>query len=67
MCDDMWYALGVRFKDVYELGDKIGEGGFGAVFRCRHLKTNDQYACMYRTVPYRSRLQIRYSTITIMA
>ena len=30
-------------KDRYEIFEKIAEGGFGAVFKCRSLKTKLDY------------------------
>ncbi|RHZ41094.1 hypothetical protein DYB26_011375, partial [Aphanomyces astaci] len=35
---------GKRFRDQYQLGDKIGEGAFSVVRRATHRQTNVVYA-----------------------
>lgn len=44
-------GLGVQLDEHYEIGDKIGEGGFGEVFSVVHLKTGAERAVkvIYKT------------------
>jgi serine/threonine protein kinase len=35
---------GQPFEDFYEIGDKLGEGGYAFVYRCFHKRTNKVYA-----------------------
>lgn len=39
------YAAKWRVESFYIMGDIIGEGGFGKVYRCRAKDTNVNYAC----------------------
>jgi len=34
-----------RLREMYEFGEKLGEGTFGVVWRVTHLGTGVQYAC----------------------
>ncbi|CAH1798050.1 unnamed protein product [Owenia fusiformis] len=33
-----------KFEDFYEVGEEIGSGQFAVVKKCKHLKTNDEFA-----------------------
>eukprot|EP00188_Purpureofilum_apyrenoidigerum_P001700 Plantae.Rhodophyta-Purpureofilum_apyrenoidigerum.ctg19618.p1 GENE.Plantae.Rhodophyta-Purpureofilum_apyrenoidigerum.ctg19618~~Plantae.Rhodophyta-Purpureofilum_apyrenoidigerum.ctg19618.p1 ORF type:complete len:432 (+),score=70.62 Plantae.Rhodophyta-Purpureofilum_apyrenoidigerum.ctg19618:375-1670(+) len=42
---DLLYASKWKFDTFYSMEEKIGEGGFGKVFKCRSLTSLKMYAC----------------------
>ena len=41
---------GTVIDQIYQLGEKLGQGGMGEVFQCRHLVLNKEYAIKLLTV-----------------
>jgi serine/threonine protein kinase len=37
-------STGRPFEEFYDIGDELGEGGYAFVYRCKHKRTNKQYA-----------------------